>query len=75
MKIAVGVAGPDFNQITREFGLIVEDERYTLSLMQNNWEQFERSLKEGEPDLLIIYADIAPGPDALIERLSFIEEC
>lgn len=70
MKIAVGVAGPDFNQITRDFGLVVEDERFTLSLMQNNWEQLSRSLKEGEPELLIVYADIAPGPDALIERLA-----
>lgn len=70
MKIAVGVAGPDFNQITREFGLIAKDERFTLSMMQNNWEQLKRSLEEGEPDLLIIYADVAPGPDVLRERLS-----
>ena len=69
------MAGPDFNQITRDFGFVVEDERFTLSMMQNSWEQLERTLKEGEPDLLIVYADVAPGPDALKESLSHLVNC
>ena len=61
MKIAVGFAGPDLQQITREFGLIANDEQMALAMMQSNWDLFNKSLDEGEPDLLIIYADIAPG--------------
>src|SRR3990172_12088729 len=41
-----------------------------LSMMQSNWELFNKSLEEGEPDLLIIYADVAPGIDALVDRLT-----
>lgn len=42
MKIALGVAGSDFDQITREFGIAATEERFTLSLMQNNWELLQR---------------------------------
>jgi MinD-like ATPase involved in chromosome partitioning or flagellar assembly len=73
MKIAVGFAGPDLQQITREFGLIANDEQMALAMMQSNWELFNKSLDEGEPDLLIIYADIAPGIDTLVDRLSKLQ--
>jgi MinD-like ATPase involved in chromosome partitioning or flagellar assembly len=70
MKIAVGFAGPDIHQITREFGIISNDENMSLSLLQSNWDLLIKSLDEGEPDLLIVYADIAPGVDTLVELLS-----
>jgi cellulose biosynthesis protein BcsQ len=70
MKIAVGFAGPDLQQITRDYVLIANDTQMSLSLMQSNWELFQKSLDEGEPDLLIIYADVAPGVDALAEELA-----
>jgi cellulose biosynthesis protein BcsQ len=73
MKIAVGFAGPDLQQITREFGLIANDEQMALAMMQSNWDLFNKSLDEGEPDLLIIYADIAPGIDTLVDRLSKLQ--
>jgi MinD-like ATPase involved in chromosome partitioning or flagellar assembly len=70
MKIAVGFAGPDLQQITREFGLVASDDQMAIVMMQSNWELFNQGLEEGEPDLLIIYADAAPGIEALVDRLS-----
>jgi cellulose biosynthesis protein BcsQ len=70
MKIAVGFAGPDLQQITREYGLVANDDQMALALMQSNWDLLMKSLEEGEPDLLIIYADVAPGVDALVNALA-----
>lgn len=70
MKIAVGFAGPDLQQITREFGLVANDDQMAIVMMQSNWELFNKGLEEGEPDLLIIYADVAPGIESLVDRLS-----
>ena len=70
MKISVGFAGPDLNQITREYVLTADDTKISLSFIQTNWELFLQSLAEGEPDLLIVYADIAPSVEALVNELA-----
>ena len=70
MKISIGFAGPDLSQITREYVLTVDETKMALSFIQTNWDLFLQSLAEGEPDLLIVYADISPGADALVNELA-----
>ncbi len=74
MKIAVGFAGPDLAQITREYVLTADETRMSLSFIQTNWEMFLQSLGEGEPDLLILYADVAPGVEALVNELAKLKK-
>jgi cellulose biosynthesis protein BcsQ len=70
MKITVGFAGPDLHQITREYVLTANSDQMSLAFLQTNWDLFLQSLAEGEPDLLIIYADVSPGVDALTQQLA-----
>jgi cellulose biosynthesis protein BcsQ len=74
MKIALGIAGTEYDLIYRDFGMIFEDERFTLSLTQKDWDLLQRSLNEGEPELLIIYADTAPSVDALVDALARLKQ-
>ncbi len=65
-KIILGVAGPDFGVINRDFSVPLEkDSRFHLAIAANNMQILTMSLAQGEPDLLIIYGDIAPSPDDL----------
>ena len=70
MSITVGFASPELQLIARDYVGMVGDCQMTLLMMQNNWELFQHNLKEGEPDLLIIFADVAPGIDALVDQLA-----
>ncbi len=74
MKTAVGFAGPDLSQITREYVLTVDETRISLSFIQTKWELFLSSLGEGEPDLLILYADVAPGVEDLVNVLARLKK-
>ncbi len=70
-KIPVGIAGPDLSQISREYtNLVANDNRFVLSQLSNSWRALLDSLKENEPSLLLIYADLAPGPDVLASLLA-----
>ncbi|MBL8080491.1 MAG: AAA family ATPase [Anaerolineales bacterium] len=70
-KIPVGIAGPDLNLISREYtNLVANDGRFVLSLLSNTWRALLDSLQENEPSLLLIYADLAPSPDALVSILA-----
>ncbi len=69
-RISIGIAGPDMQQMASTFGTAGTDERFTLAFMQNNWSYLADQIKGNEPDLLIVYADIAPKPDALRDLLS-----
>jgi MinD-like ATPase involved in chromosome partitioning or flagellar assembly len=69
-KIPVGIAGPDLNLISREYtNLVANDGRFVLSLLSNTWRALLDSLQGNEPGLLLIYADLAPSPDALVSLL------
>lgn len=70
-RIPIGIAGPDLAQISREYSaLVAGDSRFVLAQLSNSWRAFQDSLAEHEPDLLLVYADIAPSPDALAQALS-----
>ncbi len=65
-KFPIGIAGPDLNQISREYtGLVASSSNFVLAMLSNSWRAFLEALKESEPALLIVYADIAAGPDGL----------
>lgn len=72
MKIAVGFAGPDISQITRDYVLPMQEEQMIIASLQSNWALFLKSLEDSEPDLLVIFADLAPGIDALVDRLALL---
>jgi len=73
-KYPIGIAGPDLNQISREYtGLIASSTNFVLAMLSNSWRAFLDALKESEPALLIVYADIATGPDALKDSLSKLQ--
>jgi MinD-like ATPase involved in chromosome partitioning or flagellar assembly len=73
-KIPIGIAGPDLNLISREYThLVANDSRFVLSQLSNSWRAFSDAIQENEPSLLLVYADIAPGPDALVQLLGALK--
>jgi len=73
-RYAIGVAGPDLGRITKEYGTAATDERFTLSMLQSGWKPLVETLQTDEPDLLVLYADIAPSPDSLRDLLSRLKK-
>ena len=70
-KYPLGIAGPDLNQISRDYtNIVATHEHFALAMIANSWRAFQDSLKETEPVLLIVFADLAPSPDALCETLA-----
>jgi MinD-like ATPase involved in chromosome partitioning or flagellar assembly len=73
-KYPIGIAGPDLSQISRDYTHIVAThEVFALAMIANTWRAFQEAIKETEPALLIVFADIAPSPDALKEVLSTLK--
>ncbi|MBM3151909.1 MAG: hypothetical protein FJZ96_06870 [Chloroflexi bacterium] len=73
-KYPMGIVGPDLNQISRDYThLVATHERFVLATIANSWRSFQESLKEAEPVLLLIFADIAPNPDALKQVLTVLK--
>ncbi len=74
-KYPVGLAGPDLNRISAEYThLISTHERFALMTLSTSWRAFEDVTKENEPALLIVFADLAPSPDALKDVLSKLKK-
>ena len=73
-KYPIGIAGPDLNQISRDYThLVATHERFALAMIANSWRAFQDNMHETEPVLLIVFADIAPSPDALKEVLATLK--
>jgi len=74
-KYPIGIAGPDLNQISRDYThLVATHEHFALAMVAYTWQAFLEALKETDLALLIIYADIAPNPDALREALKPLQK-
>jgi len=70
-KYSVGIAGPDINRIAADYTYVVSNhERFVLGSLHNSWSALKDYIKGSEPYLLVIYADIAPNPDALKDVLA-----
>jgi MinD-like ATPase involved in chromosome partitioning or flagellar assembly len=73
-KYPLGIAGPDINRIAAEYThLVATHERFALASLHSSWRAFQEALLESEPMLLIVFADIAPDPDALKQVLSTLK--
>jgi len=73
-KYPIGIAGPDLNQISRDYThLVATHEHFALAMIANSWRAFQDNLQETEPVLMIVFADIAPSPDALQEVLKALK--
>ena len=70
-KVTVLLAGPGnetvFYQMQTPFLL---DARFSISATATQWTAFEQNLAQMRPDLVVVQVDIAPGPEALIQRLA-----
>jgi MinD-like ATPase involved in chromosome partitioning or flagellar assembly len=74
-KYPIGIASPDLNQISRDYThLVATHERFALAMIANSWRAFQENIRESEPMLLIVFADIAPSPDALQEALKTLKK-
>ena len=73
-KVTVMLAGPGheavFYQMQPPF---LSDTRFVISATATQWTTFEQSLVQMRPDLVVVQADISPGPEALIQALAEIQ--
>ena len=73
-KVTVMLAGPGhetvFYQMQPPF---LSDTRFVISSHATQWSNFEQSLSQMRPDLVVVQVEIAPGPDALIQVLAEIQ--
>ncbi len=72
--ISIGVAGP-MQVIVREYGASIPTDEFSVSFLQGNWDYLTRDqLVNSEPDLLVLYAEIAPTPDDLTKMLGRLKK-
>jgi len=73
-KVSVMLAGPGheavFYQMQPPF---LSDSRFVISANATQWGNFEQGLVQMRPDLIVVQAEIAPGPDALVQVLAEIQ--
>ncbi|MDD5367561.1 MAG: AAA family ATPase [Anaerolineaceae bacterium] len=73
-KVTVMLAGPGneavFYQMQPPF---LSDARFSISATATQWAIFEQNLSQMRPDLVVVQVEIAPGPEALIQRLAEIQ--
>ena len=73
-KVTVMLAGAGneavFYQMQTPF---LSDARFSISATATQWTIFEQNLTQMRPDLVVVQVDIAPGPEALIQRLAEIQ--
>ena len=63
-KYPIGIAGPDLNQISRDYThLVATHERFALAMIANSWRAFQDNLHETEPVWLPDYALKESGPN------------
>jgi cellulose biosynthesis protein BcsQ len=73
-KVSVMLAGPGheavFYQMQPPF---LSDARFVISAHATQWASFESSLVQMRPDLVIVQAEISPGPEPLVQVLAEIQ--
>jgi len=65
-RFTVLLAGPGHEVVIYQMQpAFLSDQRYTVAGYAQSWENLKENLPQLKPDLLVIQADVAPGPDAL----------
>jgi cellulose biosynthesis protein BcsQ len=73
-KVSVMLAGPGHEAVFYHMQPpFLSDSRFVVSAHATQWGNFEQSLVQMRPDLLIVQAEIAPGPEALVQVLAEIQ--
>jgi Flp pilus assembly CpaE family ATPase len=74
LKVTVMLAGPGhetvFYQMQPPF---LSDVRFVISAHATQWSNFEQTMLQMRPDVLVVQVEIAPGPDALVQVLASIQ--
>ena len=69
-KIQLMLAGPGSEMVIYQMSpVFTADARFNVSVMVPQWADLESRLQELKPELLIVQAEIAPGPEALLKPL------
>lgn len=70
-SVKVMLAGPGHDVVFYHMQpSFLEDKRFTISAHATQWALFEPGLSQMQPDLVIVQAELAPGPDALLPLLA-----
>ena len=65
-RFTVLLAGPGHEAVIYQMQpAFLSDQRFTIAGYAQGWENLKDVLPQLKPDLLVIQADVAPGPDAL----------
>ena len=65
-RFTVLLAGPGHEVVIYQMQpAFLSDQRYMVAGYAQSWENLKENLPQLKPDLLVIQADVAPGPDAL----------
>src|SRR4051812_7488311 len=65
-RINVMLAGPGHEAVIYQMQpAFLSDQRYTIAGYAQSWDNLKEVLSQLKPDLLIVQAEVAPGPDAL----------
>ncbi len=70
-KVTVLLAGSGNEEVFRQMQApFLADPRFLISSIATQWAIFEQNLAQMRPALVVLHVDIAPGPDALIQKLA-----
>lgn len=70
-KVTVLLAGPGNEVVFRQMQApFLADARFSICSIATQWSIFEQNLALLRPALVVVQADMAPGPEVLIQRLS-----
>jgi MinD-like ATPase involved in chromosome partitioning or flagellar assembly len=65
-RFTVLLAGPGHETVIYQMQpAFLSDPRFTIAGYAQSWESLQSTLTQLKPDILVIQADVAPGPDAL----------
>ena len=65
-RFTVLLAGPGHETVIYQMQpAFLSDPRFTIAGYAQSWESLQGTLTQLKPDILVIQADVAPGPDAL----------
>ena len=65
-RFTVLLAGPGHETVIYQMQpAFLSDPRFTIAGYAQSWESLQTTLTQLKPDLLVIQAEVAPGPDAL----------
>jgi cellulose biosynthesis protein BcsQ len=70
-QVTTMLAGSDSNLVFQQMvPTFANDLRFSISTVSTSWFDFEKTLDQARPELLVVHANIAPSTDSLIKSLS-----